>query len=42
MSSILHFEFLEILLKIIMSITGIRYREKIVKIINNKNKSNGI
>jgi hypothetical protein len=45
MSSILHFEFLEILLKIIMSIIGMRYREKIVKIINinnNKSKSNGI
>jgi len=45
LSSFFHFNFLEVLLKIIMSIIGIRYREKIVKKINiknDKNKSNGI
>ena len=43
-SSHLHFGLLEVLFKIIISIIGIRYREKIVKIINinNKNKSNCI
>ena len=44
-SSDAYFDLLEPLLKIIMSIIGIRYREKIIKIIyinNNKNKSNGI
>jgi hypothetical protein len=39
------FSFLELLLKLIISIIGIRYREKIVKkliVKNDKNKSNGI
>jgi hypothetical protein len=45
LSSYFHFTFLELIFKIIISIIGIRYKEKIVKIINiknNKNKSNGI
>jgi hypothetical protein len=44
-SSISFFNFLELLLKLIMSIIGIRYREKIVKKINvkdYKNKPNSI
>jgi hypothetical protein len=45
LASAAHFGFLELLLKLVISIIGIRYREKIVKKINikdGKNKSNGI